>query len=287
MSFPANYKNMSDIELQTTLTILQQDFITQIEGLFKEQERRNVEKKAKFESSLTGSWSKKPNAKFQEDNVSPNAQYETEQTRRFETMADEYYTTLMEDVKANQVDIDIANDIDGAKAEMIAAHVDNKMNRSPGNRKRKNWENTRKSDRNPLQKKIQKVARAGKRLYYNQQASLDVFKLKPVEFTVAEQMQNIIDDDDDDDDDDDYWMQEDEAWEDEYLRRQNRLSEDAHPQVPKISFNTSFWRDDYSESSLSDSLSDDDLWNHMEEEQRLADKANSTNMYGWSCSCNM
>lgn len=272
MSFPANYKNMSDIELQTTLTILQQDFITQIEGLFKEQERRNVEKKAKFESSLTGSWSKKPNAKFQEDNASPNAQYEAEQTRRFETMADEYYTTLMEDVKANQVDIDIANDIDGAKAEMIAAHVDNKMNRSPGNRKRKNWESTRKSDRNPLQKKIQKVARAGKRLYYNQQASRDVFKMKPVEFTAAEQMQNLINEDD-------YWSQV--SQEQEYLRRRNRQLEDA-------SFNTFFWRDDYSESSLSDSLSDDDLWNHMEEEeQRLADNANSTNMYGWSCSCNM
>lgn len=51
--------------------------------------------------------------------------------------------------------------------EDFAVVVDRKMQCSPRNKKRKNWVATRKSERNPTQKKIQKVARSRRRLPYN------------------------------------------------------------------------------------------------------------------------
>jgi len=83
-------------------------------------------------------------------------------TKRLEK-ALEQWEEAKEQVEQNKFDDTVLQE-----EEDFAVAIDNKMHRSPRNKKRKNWVYTGKSERNPMQKKIQKTSRARAPLPHNQ-----------------------------------------------------------------------------------------------------------------------
>jgi hypothetical protein len=233
MTSQANYKNMSEIDLQTTLIKIQQDFRARVNVVFNEQARRDVENKSKFQHSLAGAWAK---VNVQENNDSlSNVEITSKKVYK------KVYKNLVDDIDVDH--INIINDIDGANAEEHAFKADKKIRH-----KNKKWESLRKDYRNPLQKKIQKVARAGKRLYYNQQASRDVFKTNQVEYTAIDREQDICLNDQMEEDER-YWYEYDKQYDEQEFRDGPDYN---YQPYTHFNFNTAFWRDNYSDSSLSE-----------------------------------